>query len=139
LLAHYDDKILDENGKVDPYALDAVGRMGGDWYCRAQGEAIFKWPKPSTDIGIGMDQLPESIRESSVLSGNDLSLLANFNEIPGKDLVEDFSETEEIQEIMERFRNDPDELKWKFHELAKQYILQGEINKAWLAALQGEI
>ena len=55
VLGHISDEILDEN-EADPFKADLVGRMGGDWYCRAQGEAVFKLPKPIRQLGIGVDQ-----------------------------------------------------------------------------------
>ena len=83
VMAHFNEAILDENGKIDPYALDAVARMGGNWYCRAQGDAIFEWPKPIANKGMGMDQLPEPVRNSTILTGNELSQLANMEEKTG--------------------------------------------------------
>lgn len=77
VLAHIKDEVLDAEGKIDPFKLDAVARMGGDWYCRANGEALFTVPKPLEKVGIGIDQLPEAIRKSKVLTGNDLGMLAN--------------------------------------------------------------
>lgn len=77
VLAHVKDEVLDADGKIDPFKLDAVARMGGDWYCRANGEALFTVPKPLEKIGIGIDQLPAVIRKSTVLTGNDLAMLAN--------------------------------------------------------------
>ncbi|NBP69243.1 MAG: flavin reductase family protein [Cytophagia bacterium] len=77
ILAHIKDEVLDTEGRIDPFKLDAVARMGGDWYCRANGEALFTVPKPIEKIGIGIDQLPEAIRKSPVLTGNDLAMLAN--------------------------------------------------------------
>jgi flavin reductase (DIM6/NTAB) family NADH-FMN oxidoreductase RutF len=82
LLAHIKDEVLDPEDKIDPFKLDAVARMGGDWYCRANGEALFTVPKPLEKIGIGIDQLPEAIRQSKVLTGNELAMLANIEQLP---------------------------------------------------------
>lgn len=82
LLMHIKDEILDEDGKIDQSKLDAVARMGGDYYCRAHGDAIFKVPKPLATIGIGFDQIPEVIRKSKVLTGNDLGMLGNVEQLP---------------------------------------------------------
>lgn len=79
---HIKEEILDTEGKIDPYKIDAVARMGGDWYCRASGEALFKVPKPLEKIGIGIDQLPATLRNSKVLTGNDLGMLANVEKLP---------------------------------------------------------
>jgi len=82
VLVHIAERVLDANGKVDPFKLDAVARMGGDWYCRANGNALFTVPKPLEKIGIGIDQLPDEIRLSKVLTGNELAMLANIEVLP---------------------------------------------------------
>src|SRR5690606_12264146 len=82
ILMHIKDEILGDDGKIDPFKLDAVSRMGGDWYCRASGDNLFKLPQPGNKLGIGMDYLPENIRNSKVLTGNDLALLAGVEKIP---------------------------------------------------------
>lgn len=82
VLVHIAERVLDANGKVDPFKLDAVARMGGDWYCRANGDALFTVPKPLEKIGIGIDQLPNEIRLSKVLTGNELAMLANIEALP---------------------------------------------------------
>ncbi len=81
-LAHFRDDLFDAQGRIDPQKLDAVARMGSDYYCRAHGENIFEVPKPNDRSAIGIDQLPESIRTSSVFTGSDLAMLANVEQIP---------------------------------------------------------
>jgi flavin reductase (DIM6/NTAB) family NADH-FMN oxidoreductase RutF len=82
VMMHIKEEILDADGKIDPWKLDAVARLGGDYYCRVQGDMIFKVPKPLEKIGIGIDQLPDQIRNSKVLTGNDLGMLANIEQLP---------------------------------------------------------
>ncbi|HEU5289796.1 MAG TPA: flavin reductase family protein [Cyclobacteriaceae bacterium] len=120
LLAHIKDDILDAEGRIDPSKLDAVARMGGDWYCRAQGDALFTVPKPLDKIGIGIDQLPESIRKSKILTGNDLGMLGNVESIPT--LKRPLSKTEE--EVIAKGRDD-------IHQLAQQYLRAKKVNDAW--------
>lgn len=79
---HIDEAILNEHGQIDQRKIDLVARMGGDWYCRAHGDALFELVKPLTNCGIGVDALPEHIRMSHVLSGNDLGMLGNIEELP---------------------------------------------------------
>jgi flavin reductase (DIM6/NTAB) family NADH-FMN oxidoreductase RutF len=81
LKMHIDEAILDADGKIDPVKLDAVSRMGGYWYGRAK-EGMFEVPKPLSRLGIGFDQLPEVIRTSKLLTGNDLAMLANVAVLP---------------------------------------------------------
>jgi hypothetical protein len=119
ILAHINDNILDAEGKIDPFKLDAVSRMGGDWYCRAQGDALFKVPKPLDKIGIGIDQLPENVRNSKILTGNDLGMLANVEFIPTQKPLS--SDEENI------VRQGVDAT----HRLAQQYLQAGNLEPAW--------
>ncbi len=88
LKMHINEAILDADGKIDPVKLDAVSRMGGNWYGRAK-QGMFEVPKPLSRLGIGFDQLPEAIRTSKLLTGNDLAMLANVEVLPkgAKDIV----------------------------------------------------
>lgn len=79
---HVKDDVLNANGQIDPHKIDLVARMGGDYYCRASGDAVFEVPKPNINLGIGLDALPEHIKTSKVLSGNDLGMLANVSSKP---------------------------------------------------------
>jgi flavin reductase (DIM6/NTAB) family NADH-FMN oxidoreductase RutF len=117
MLAHIKDEVLDAEGKIDPFKLDAVARMGGDWYCRAQGDALFKVPKPLDRIAIGVDQLPEQIRNSKILTGNDLGMLANVERIPF---------------VSNSILTTSDESR---HRAAQKYLQEGKIEEAWKALL----
>ena len=79
---HIQENALNEHGQIDQTKIDLVARMGGDWYCRANGEALFELVKPLTICGIGVDALPEHIRLSHILTGNDLGKLGNVEEAP---------------------------------------------------------
>jgi|TARA_B110000503_G_scaffold141930_2_gene237074 flavin reductase (DIM6/NTAB) family NADH-FMN oxidoreductase RutF len=81
-LIHIDDAILNEEGMIDQNKIDLVGRMGGDYYVRASGDALFEVPKPIRQKGIGVDALPEAIKNSAILTGNDLGMLGNVEELP---------------------------------------------------------
>ena len=136
LLAHIHDDVLDENGKPDPDKIDLVARLGGDWYCRASGEALFELPKPNRNIGIGVDQIPASIRNSTVLTGNNLGRLGNITALPSATEVEEYSKSPEIADVLLRFQNDPESLENHLHEIAQNLLGQNEIEKAWLTLLQ---
>ncbi|MDQ2772579.1 MAG: flavin reductase family protein, partial [Bacteroidota bacterium] len=91
--AHFrQDILLPDATGIDPFKLDAVARLGGDWYCRASGASLFEVAKPNRHIGIGIDQLPEHIRNSNVLTGNELGRLANIERdaLPTLEQVEEF-------------------------------------------------
>lgn len=124
LLMHVKEEIMDQNGFIDPYKIDSVARMGQNYYCRANGENVFVVPKPNEKIGIGYDQLPEKIRNSKILTGNDLGMLANAEQIP---IAGELSAAEKVitQKGVEAI-----------HVLAHQYLQQGRSEDAWRILLQ---
>ena len=76
---------MNHNFEIDPKKLDAVSRHGGNFYGKTTEDSIFEIPKPKAKIGMGFDKLPKKIRTSSVLSGNELAILASYEDIPKKD------------------------------------------------------
>lgn len=125
LLIHIQDEVLDDKGSIDPQKLDAVGRMGGSYYCRASGDAIFTTLKPDREHGIGVDQLPESIRTSSILTGGDLAQLANVSKCPSSADLAHYQDEPEIKTLRASGN-----IKQQ-HKLAQQYIRSGKITLAW--------
>jgi hypothetical protein len=136
LLAHIDEAILDENGKIDPFKLDAVRRMGGDWYVRVQGDALFEIAKPIRNKGIGVDQIPGHIRSSEILTGNNLGQLGNVESIPDENDVIEFRQDEEVSEILNQFYNDREGLRKALHIHAQKLLSRKKVNEAWLTLLQ---
>jgi flavin reductase (DIM6/NTAB) family NADH-FMN oxidoreductase RutF len=127
-LMHINDEILDAEGKIDPHKLDAVARMGQDYYCRASGESVFVVPKPNEKVGIGFDQIPLKIRNSSVLTGNDLGRLANIEKLPDQSQVKEF-------QLNDEWKNAACIGEDKLHLLAKQYLKEGRVEDAWKTLL----
>lgn len=136
LVVHVNEDIMDDYGVIDPHKLDAVARLGGDWYSRASGDSLFKIPKPIRTLGIGVDQIPEEIRNSTILSGNNLGRLGNVEQLPNSAQIEEFGKTEMIQEMRIRFKNDPESWIDHLHLAAKTELEEGDIEKAWLILLQ---
>jgi flavin reductase (DIM6/NTAB) family NADH-FMN oxidoreductase RutF len=99
LFVHVDESILDENGIIDQTKMDIVGRMGGNFYIRATEDSLFEVPKPLTTLGIGVDSLPESVRFSDILTGNDLGQLGNLDKMPSKEEVELFIANSGISDL----------------------------------------
>lgn len=124
LLAHFKDEIFDESGKINPHKVDAVARMGGDYYCRAHGENVFTVPKPTDKVSIGMDQIPLAIRNSQVLTGNDLGILGSALSLPDDQTIGLFKASSEYQALA----NHDEE---SIHTLAKQYLQEGRVEEAW--------
>jgi flavin reductase (DIM6/NTAB) family NADH-FMN oxidoreductase RutF len=136
LVAHISEWILDDFGSIDPRKLDAVARMGGDWYCRASGKSLFQISKPLRSKGIGVDSIPDEIRSSLVLTGNNLGRLGNVEKLPTEQEIADYGEKEEIQEMKIRFKNDLDSLLDHLHLAAKEALEEGDVTEAWLILLQ---
>lgn len=130
---HVDDAVLDAEGRIDPNKIDLVARMGGDYYCRASGDAVFTVPKPNASIGIGIDALPESVRKSTILTGNHLGILGNVTEVPARDDAPD----KRIAGIKDLYKNDPVAMVEALHRYAKQSVEAGDVDKAWQALLAG--
>ena len=131
---HVSEHILDEQQQIDPHKIDLVGRMGANWYCRASGEAIFEVQKPNSKIGIGYDQIPIRIRNSFILSGNDLAKLANFEKIPSEELVEIFKENTDIAKVLHAGFDD-EETREELHKHAKHLLENNEVEAAWKTLL----
>jgi flavin reductase (DIM6/NTAB) family NADH-FMN oxidoreductase RutF len=124
-----------ENGLLDPDKLDLVGRMGGSYYVRASGDALFEIPKPTRERGIGVDALPEHVRNSVVLTGNDLGRLGNLPAMPTTEELAHFDEDAEWLGIVEA----PAEVQGiQRHQYAKQLLEQGKTEWA-LAVLMKKI
>ncbi len=99
LAVHYQEHLLNEEGKVDQFKMDLVGRMGYEYYCRADAQSIFEVPKPRTKDILGFDGLPVAIRESNVLTGNQLARLANCKALPTKEEIDNFLQTNNLKDV----------------------------------------
>ncbi len=124
ILMHIKEEVLDAQGKIDPFKLDAVARLGGDWYCRVQGDAIFKVPKPLDRLGIGVDSIPASIRFSKILTGNDLGLLGNVERLPDINNVQDFMAMYPIEQALQAGDD-------AVHTMACIFLSEGKTEEAW--------
>lgn len=121
---HIDENVID-NGRINPHKLDLVGRMGRAYYARASGDAVFTLVQPVTKISIGYDALPESVRNSHVLSGNDLGILAGLHALPTTEEVEKVKENETIKQLIQACGDDKTALRTRLHHFAKAEIGKG--------------
>ncbi len=119
VLAHFSEEILNEKGMIDQTKTDWVARMGGDWYCRASGDALFEVAKPSIHKGIGVDAIPEFIKSNPIFSGNDLGRLGNIEQLPTELEIAQFAVQHPIKDFV----------------LAKQLLENGKVKEAWMALL----
>ncbi|MVT06904.1 flavin reductase family protein [Chitinophaga sp. ysch24] len=136
LLIHISDAILDAKGAIDPHKIDLVARMGADYYCRASGAAVFEVAKPNTSLGIGIDALPVSVRNSNVLTGNNLAQLANVNQQP---VVDAAYADDHLKNIFQYYSIAPDEMEKELHLHAKQLLDNNKVQEAWQVLLAGNI
>jgi len=132
---HVQEHLLNEKNKIDQYKIDLVGRMGGDVYVRANGDALFEVSRPNDD-NIGVDQLPKDIRLSKVLSGNDLAKLANFsrNDIPDETTVNEYKLIE-LSSLFMKYEGKTNDLELALHKHAKKLIENGDLLEAWKTLL----
>lgn len=135
LCMHIHDAVLDEEGIIDPHKIDLVARMGGDYYCRASGSAVFSVAKPNTQLGIGIDGLPEAIRSSPVLTGNNLGMLGNSSMLPV--VTEPFYD-DRLTQILRDYEDDKRAQFHAQHVYARELLDAGEIDKAWSVLLAGQ-
>ncbi|HEY4334805.1 MAG TPA: flavin reductase family protein [Puia sp.] len=133
LRMHIDESVLDaENKRPDQRQLQLVARLGGDWYCRIGPENLFTVEKPNTRLGIGMDALPDPIRNSKILSGNHLGQLANVHELP---VVDPAYEDEVLKNIFQYYSISPDEMEKELHRYAATLLDAGKVREAWQVLL----
>jgi hypothetical protein len=107
--------------------------MSGHWYSRANA-GLFQLPQPTTQIGIGFDQLPEDIRNSPVLTGSELAKLAGVEQLPDETSVNEYKLTE-LAEIFLEFEENQQELELQLHRLAGEKIRSGQVTEAWMCLL----
>ncbi len=132
LCMHIDESILDDDNKIDQTKLHHVARLGGDWYAKIDETNLFKVAKPNTQLGIGVDALPESIQKSKILTGNNLGQLANVHEMP---FVDPAFHDDKLKNIIQYFSINPDDMDKELHSYAKELLDAGKINEAWQVLL----
>ena len=125
LKIHISEAVLDENNAIDPIKLDQVARMGANWYSRAN-QGLFEVPKPIINLGIGVDKIPEDIRLSTILTGNDLGMLGNVQELPGDEEVAAFAKA--YPEIVSLSLEEK-------HGKAQAFLKEKNVNNAWKVLL----
>ncbi|PUV26464.1 flavin reductase family protein [Sphingobacterium athyrii] len=133
-LIHINEAILDTNDKIDPHKMDLVARLGGDWYCRVTSDNLFKIAKPTdhTGIGIGVDSFPKEVKNSTILTGNNLGLLALVSALPSNEEVEAFRKTDEIKKLLAA---GTDNRTASLHSKAKLLLDNGRVMDAWKVLL----
>ena len=132
MIMHVDEAILDASGKIDQQKIHHVARLGGDWYCKVDEHNLFRVAKPNTALGIGVDNLPDSIRLSNILSGNHLGQLANVHEMP---LIDPAFEDDNLKKIIEYYSINPAEMETELQRYAKKLLDECKVAEAWQVLL----
>jgi flavin reductase (DIM6/NTAB) family NADH-FMN oxidoreductase RutF len=132
LVLHIDPSILDANNNIDQTRYEPVARLGGNWYTRVTKDSLFEVEKPNVKLGIGFDQLPASVRNSTILTGNDLGMLANTDQLPEPDPA--FNDAH-VRHIVQYFALQPDELEKELHRYAQNLLREQKTEAAWQVLL----
>ena len=122
---HIKKELLDGDGAINQQKLDLVARAGGSLYSRAK-EGFFEIPKPLFNLGIGIDAIPKEIRNSSILTGNDLGMLGNIEIIPSKTDVDKFAKEHPLNIGHGRVKK---------HTFAKAFLEKNDVVSAWKVLL----
>jgi len=134
VMIHIDEAVLNENGRIDQRKIDLVGRMGGHFYVRAHGDALFEVAQPAKEIGIGVDALPKDVRESTILTGSDLGRLGATLSLPDETTVNEHKLTE-LADLFIQLQARPDALREALHRRAHELLLTNKVNEALLTVL----
>jgi flavin reductase (DIM6/NTAB) family NADH-FMN oxidoreductase RutF len=126
---HINEAVLDANGTIDPMKIDLVSRLGGNWYSRAN-QGLFEVEKPLATLGIGVDSIPDFVKESPVFNGNDLGKLGNVESLPTNEEITIFvKQNFEVKGVLSA----DDEV--KKYQLAKEYLDKNQVLTAWKVLL----
>ncbi len=134
VLMHIDERVLSESGRIDPHKIDLMGRMGRFYYARASGDAVMEVVQKVTDIGVGFDALPQGLRHSPVLTGNDLARIAALTALPPREEVMAVMADPRVPAILASGGASREAL----HRLAKEALAEDDVDLASKLALLGE-
>jgi flavin reductase (DIM6/NTAB) family NADH-FMN oxidoreductase RutF len=130
---HIKEEVLNNEGKIDPVLMDQVARMGGHWYTRAN-KGLFQLPQPTTKVAIGFDALPQDIRESQWLTGNEIAQLAGVEVLPDETQVNEYKLIE-LAELFIAYEGRASELEQHLHLRAKEHLASKGLEAAWMTLL----
>ncbi|MDT0558220.1 flavin reductase family protein [Ichthyenterobacterium sp. W332] len=122
---HISEDVLNSDGIIDQEELDLVARAGGSYYSRAKA-GFFEIPKPLRTLGIGVDNMPKHVRNSMILTGNNLGMLGNVEKLPSKKDIEEF-----IKDVSERYPDIKTASHREKHKIARNYLSYGDVESAW--------
>ena len=122
---HISEAVLDDNGAIDQHKIDLVARAGGSYYTRAR-DGFFEIDKPISTLGIGVDQIPTEIRNSTILTGNNLGMLGNVEQLPSDKTVDNFAKEHPQFIGLETTKK---------HTFAQDFLSKNDVESAWKVLL----
>jgi flavin reductase (DIM6/NTAB) family NADH-FMN oxidoreductase RutF len=122
---HVSEDILDSKGAIDQHKIDLVARAGGSYYTRAR-DGFFEIPKPISSLGIGVDAIPSEIRNSTILTGNNLGMLGNIEQLPNEETVNNFGREHAKFLGLETTKK---------HIFAQEFLSKNDVESAWKVLL----
>jgi len=126
---HIHENILDDKNMIDQRKIDLVSRLGGNWYSRSN-QGLFEVEKPLTTLGIGVDEIPDFIKKSTVFDGNDFGKLGNIEALPTQEEITIFvKQNFAVKGVL----SSDDEM--KIHQKAKEYLNNNDALSAWKVLL----
>ena len=134
LKMHIAEELLNDKKMIDQEKIDLVARMGGDWYCRTDSNSMFEIKKPISTKGIGFDQIPKEILNSTIFSGNDLGKLGGIEALPDETDVNEFRLIE-LSELFLEFEDNAKALEIALHKKAKYFLSKNQLKAAWKTLL----
>jgi len=136
LRIHVDESILNAEGDmIDQHKLHHIARLGGDWYCVVNENNLFRVEKPNIKLGIGIDALPQGIRSSGILTGNQLGKLANVHDMPE---VNPAFQDDRLKNIVQYYAVSPAEMEKEIHVYAAELLQSNKVYEAWQVLLACE-
>jgi len=132
-MIHVNEKVLAEDGSIDPFKMDYIARMGKQFWARVGIDNIIQIPafKMADNLGLGFDNLPDGIKRSEYLSGNDVARIAAEHAYPTPDEVNEILHADFMQEIINNHKGDFADLEKAAHQRAKVEIIRGSIPLAF--------
>ena len=111
--------------RIDPNKLDAMGRLGRSNYVRVKGDNIIPLYQSIVPKAIGYDKLPDDIKKSKVLTGNDIAEMAALSSVPHKKQVW-LAQKDLITQNLDRE---------EYHKIAAELIVKNKVEEAFYVAL----
>jgi len=134
VLIHINEDVIGDDGFPDPFKMDHIGRLAQNWYTRSKS-GLFEITAPKGNDNIGFDGLPSVVRESQVLTGNELTQLARQHELPPQREIEEVKESPKMAELYKTYYGEEENLERELHKIAKTLIDEGKIDEAWRVLL----